>query len=236
MRRHDPETLRIASYNIHKAVGTDRKRRPDRIYDVISSLHADIVVLQEADLRLGPRQSALDIGALTQHTGLTPLGVAKNAVSLGWHGNALLFGPAIKVQEIHQLDLPGVEPRGAIIADLATPQGGLRVVGVHLGLLRGSRRKQLTTVVQHLESLPPRPTVITGDFNEWSMTVGLGRLAKHFSLHAPGRSFHARRPVAALDRIAVNEAVTLATMGVFRDALAAVASDHLPIWADLRLG
>lgn len=54
-----------------------------------------------------------------------------------------------------------------------------------------------------------------------------------FTVHSPGRSFHASRPVAGLDRIAIDATLTLADAGVVETPLAARASDHLPVWADL---
>ena len=82
--------LRIASYNMRKAMGTDRKRDPARILRVIQTLAADIVVLQEADMRLGPRPSALPMDQVTAQTGLIAVPVPSE-VSIGWHGNAVLL-------------------------------------------------------------------------------------------------------------------------------------------------
>ncbi len=235
MNQPPPNSLRIASYNIRKAVGTDRRRRPERILQIIHDLNADIVVLQEADMRLGPRPSALPLDVIQDRTGLTPLGFAKNEVSLGWHGNTILVRPDLEVLGIGHLDLPGLEPRGAIFADLVGEAGRLRIVGMHLGLVRLWRRKQLTAVLSQLAELDQVPTVIAGDFNEWSMTVGLGRLAPHFTIHAPGKSYHSNRPLAALDRIALDDGLILRGGGVVQDQIARKASDHLPIWVDIAL-
>jgi len=43
--------LRLASYNIHKALGTDGRRDPGRVLEVVNALGADVVALQEADRR-----------------------------------------------------------------------------------------------------------------------------------------------------------------------------------------
>lgn len=225
--------FRIASYNIRKALGIDRQRRPERTLRVVAQLNADVVVLQEADLRLGQRPSALPVGEIEPMTGLVPIADLGNPGSLGWHGNAILARPEIKVQGVSQLDLPGIEPRGAVISDLDLPGGPLRVVGVHLGLIRASRRRQLTALLETLAGLDSRPTVIAGDFNEWSLTVGLGRMARHFTIHAPGKSFHSRSPVAALDRIALDDRLVFCAAGVATDPLSRMASDHLPIWMDI---
>ncbi|MGR3498126.1 MAG: endonuclease/exonuclease/phosphatase family protein [Limimaricola soesokkakensis] len=228
-----PGRLRLVSYNIRKALGTDRRRNPARICNVIAAMEADIVVLQEADLRLGARPTAIPLTELSQLGGLHVVNFGQSAKSLGWHGNAMLVREGIAVRDLHRMVLPGFEPRGAIAADLDTPAGPLRVGGLHLGLLRGSRRLQLTHIMDELNRMPERPTVLAGDMNEWSERVGLGRLARKFEIHAPGRSFHARRPVAALDRIATGPGLVIAESGVWHEQPAPAASDHLPIWADL---
>lgn len=230
------DTLRIASYNIRKAVGTDRRRHPHRVLDVIAALEADIMLLQEADRRLPPRPSALPMNDITRETGLIPVRPRHNEVSLGWHGNALLLRPEITVAGLRHLDLPGLEPRGALIADLETRLGALRAIGVHLGLLRASRRAQLSAILSELsEASGQQPTVIGGDFNERSQRVGLGRLVPQFEIVGPGKTFHARRPMAALDRIAVTPQLRVVAHGLSMHPQAAFASDHLPIWADLAL-
>ena len=232
----DPgNTFRIASYNVRKALGTDRRRDPERIMSVIAGLKADIVILQEADLRLGARAAALPREAIAAHTGLVPVPLARSPVSLGWHGIAILARPDIRMLDVVHLDLPGLEPRGAAIVDFALAGSRLRVVGTHLGLLRRSRRRQVACLRERLEALPPCGTIIAGDLNEFSTSVGLGRLVPHFRIHTPGRTFHARRPFAALDRFATNEGLELLRTGVVHDPVTALASDHLPIWAEGRL-
>lgn len=226
-------TLRAASYNIRKCVGLDWRRRPDRVIEVIAGLEADIVALQEADKRLGERPAALCGHELARRTGLVPVPVAANGVSLGWHGNALLVRRGIETEEVTRIDLPGLEPRGAVVADLRREDQPIRVVAAHLGLLRRHRQRQLATISETLAGLAPRPTVILGDFNEWSDTGGMEPLRHAFTVHAPGRSYHAARRLAALDRIATCSAFHLHGTGMDETPLAARASDHLPIWADL---
>ena len=226
-------SLRVASWNIHKAVGTDLRRDTDRVLAGIAALQADIVALQEADKRLGARPSALPRDRIAELTGLVPLAIGRNAVSLGWHGNALLARPGIHLTGVEHLDLPGHEPRGAVIADLDTPNP-LRVVCVHLGLLRSARRQQLDAIKAALNRHPTRPTVILGDFNEWSTRSGTEPLNGPFRVHVPGRSYPAGRPVAALDRIALSAGMHLLDAGTLSTPISRRASDHLPVWADVR--
>lgn len=228
-------SLRVASYNIRKCMGLDRRRDPERVLGVIAALGADAVALQEADRRLGDRPATLERTRIEAVTGLCAVDLAINGISLGWHGNAVLLHPEIRVDAIRRLELPGLEPRGAILIEAVRSGRGFRMVAVHLGLTRAFRRQQLNAIVKSATKAE-LPTVILGDFNEWRNDRGLEPLTPAFTIHAPGLSFHAARPVAALDRIAVSKGVTVEDAGVHRSEASRIASDHLPIWADLRLG
>lgn len=233
------EFLRIATYNIRKAVGSDRRRDPARILRVIAELGADIVLLQEADLRLPPRHPVFTAAQIREATGLSPVAFGHGRVSLGWHGNAILLAPGIGVEAVRLHDLPGLEPRGCAEAVLDCHGQRLRVVGVHLGLLRRSRRQQLSAVLGFLGKGGPGtadlPTLIAGDFNERSLKVGLGRLSRRFQILSGGPTYHARYPVFALDRIAVTPELTPRHLHAHRSAEAGIASDHLPLVGEFGL-
>ena len=212
------------------------RRRPDRSLQVIEALGADLVVLQEADKRLAPRPAALPHDMVAHHGWqVLPFGPQGHVLSgsLGWHGNAMLARPHLELIEADHLDLPGLEPRGAIRADLSTPQGPLRVVGVHLGLIRRWRLMQLASITRHLRRLAPMPTVIAGDFNEWGDGRALDHAIPHVRLIPPRPSFPAPRPVAPLDRFALSPELTSPSHGIHSARPAQIASDHLPIWADI---
>ncbi len=221
--------LRIASYNIRKARGLDNKRMPERIVEVINGLEADIVLLQEADTRLGVRKPAIPRALIETETDFDLLEVSESGVSLGWHGNAVLIRPDLAVSDVERLDLPGFEPRGAIRFTLV--DSTLSIVATHLGLMRRDRRAQLTALRGGTATCAN--AIIAGDLNEWSKSKGFEALDGRFSLHAPGLSFHARRPIAALDRFAVTDGVAMVGGGVDDAQLARKASDHLPVWADV---
>lgn len=226
-------SVRLLSYNIRKARGADFRRAPARVLEVINRSEADIVLLQEADLRLGDRPTALPREMIAQETDLLVAPLAGMPESLGWHGNALLLRREFYVSRSRKLHLPGLEPRGAIMSEVGTPAGLLTVIGVHLALLRPWRRRQITAIMGQLSDWQKRKSVIAGDFNEWSIRRGLEGLEATHHVYRPGNTFPARRPIAALDRIAVGTELSLGKHGVLGDALARTSSDHLPIWADI---
>ncbi len=226
--------MRVATWNIRKCIGLDRRRDPHRTARVISDLAADVVVLQEADKRLGRRPAALTAELVASETGLEVVDAGGHEPSIGWHGNAVLVSERIVVEDVHQIHLPGIEPRGALAADLVLKGAAFRMVAVHLGFLRKMRRAQLATIRARLDGFETRPTLILGDFNEWSGSTGLEPLIG-YDIHAPGKTFHAARPVAPLDRIAHNAGVRIEDISIVTDRLTRVASDHLPVRADVSL-
>ena len=233
----DAADLRIASYNIHKAVGTDGRFDPGRIVQVLKEVDAEVVALQEADERFGARAGLLDLHLLKRECDLVPVPMPGVQRGHGWHGNVVLFREGT-VTHLSRVVLPGVEPRGALVVDLDLPAGPLRVVAAHLGLLRRSRALQVETLLATIKSGDGRPTFLMGDLNEWRLgeRSALQGLASHFGpLHAAIPSFPSRFPVWALDRILGYPAGLITEVELHETALSRVASDHLPLKATVHL-
>lgn len=227
----------VASYNVHKCVGLDRRFDPQRTMQVISEINADIIALQEADQRFGDRAGLLDLVALERETGLVPVALGGRSKSHGWHGNVVLFRKG-SVSSAKQLVLPGAEPRGAVIVDLELEAGPLRVIATHFGLLRHSRKRQAGMLLTAAELHSEKPTVLVGDLNEWRLgrRSSLRMLEPAFGpAHALVPSFPSRFPVLALDRVMARPHNLLAALEAHDTALARIASDHLPIKAVIRL-
>ena len=83
-------TLTVASYNMRKAIGTDRRRNPDRVLAVLKEIDADVVALQEADRRFGSRTSAIPLSMIESRSPYKPVDFDVRPDGIGWHGNALL--------------------------------------------------------------------------------------------------------------------------------------------------
>lgn len=229
--------LLIASYNVHKCVGVDGKFDPYRTKEVIREIGADVLALQEADTRFGERRGLLDLDWLERETGLLPVPVAGLTKAHGWHGNVILFREGL-VRDVHQVKLPGLEPRGALISELELKGGGaLRVIAAHLGLLHRSRHQQTRMIIDLLRSRAEQPTILLGDLNEWRLgdRSSLHTLTAMFGLPAAVPSFPSRLPVLALDRIMSNRPEILGPVEAHVSPLARLASDHLPIKARVRL-
>jgi endonuclease/exonuclease/phosphatase family metal-dependent hydrolase len=137
--------------------------------------------------------------------------------------------------DVAALELPTLEPRGAVMAELLIGDRPVRVVGMHLDLSGLWRRRQMRAILQAIAARPQKmATVLMGDTNEWRAAGGcLSDLSPGFRIAPTGLSFHSRHPVAALDRIIVHSDLRIEAAGVHASAAARRASDHLPIWARL---
>lgn len=225
--------LRVASYNIHKAVGTDRLRRPERIMSVLAELAPDIAILQEADRRLGERHPAIPEEMIAAF-GFHPVGFENRHQGIGWHGNAILLGPVARLIRQSTIALPMLEPRGAVMADIDIGGQTIRIVGMHLALSGLWRKRQVRAILAAIAAQPRQfPTILAGDINEWSPHGGcLPEFNHDFRIAWSGPSFHARRPIARLDRIMFSPDLQLLGSGTHHSPKAKRASDHLPVWAD----
>ena len=229
--------MKVASYNIHKCRGADGITRPDRTIGVIRELGADIIALQEVDRRFGRRGGLLDPLPIERQTEMRLLEQSDVSHRLGWRGNALLVRGDPISHRRSRLKLPGGEPRGAIVAELDLGAGEFRVIAAHLGLFRRSRVDQVSALMTAFLDLPPMPTILLGDFNEWRRRgrSALRGLEPAFGVAPSILSFPSRRPIFPLDRILGWPAGLITDLAVHDTPLARRASDHLPLTAKVNL-
>ena len=236
-----PSTLRIATYNIHRCRGLDGRTRPDRIAAVLKAIDADVIALQEV-VGPGPHDGghAEELGA---------------ALGMGWvmaparqlrghqFGNAVLSRRPITHHVDHDLSWKTCEERRLQRVDIDVDGSVLHVYNVHLGTAILERRHQaerLATIVadRHIGGAK----LVLGDFNEWMRGLVTTLLSEKLN-SVDLRSFMKRRrtypgvfPVLHLDHIYYAGRVEIVDIHLPRTRLSLVASDHLPLVADVRVG
>jgi len=231
--------IRLMSYNIHGCIGRGNRYDHDATMRVIQQSGADIIALQEvydeqpADRRflqmLQKSEYEVRYGRTLQHE------------SRGEYGNVLLSLWPISRVELIDISVAGVEPRGAIHARIAHPAKTVDVIATHFGLSAQERllqARKLAAYAEQIDSGPDEPEanllVLMGDLNEWRPRGrALRALRSVFGTSPAIRTFPARCPVFALDRILVApaELMTMRTIPAFPGAR--TASDHLPLIADI---
>ncbi|MEO7431136.1 MAG: endonuclease/exonuclease/phosphatase family protein [Dokdonella sp.] len=224
--------MRIATWNMHAGVGLDRRFDPDRIARVINELDADVVALQEFGSR-----GAFDMCAHLQAACAMHMIVAPTFLKRGSDfGNALLTRSPPRDVVVHALGVDTREPRNAIDLRVDLDGGDWRLVATHLGLRTSERRIQVGKLVSLLGDVREQPTVLLGDFNEWSARGALATIDQRFGMTASPKTFPSLFPLSALDRIWIAPATACAERSVHRSRLARLASDHLPLVAALTPG
>ncbi|MGD9953420.1 MAG: endonuclease/exonuclease/phosphatase family protein [Burkholderiales bacterium] len=225
--------VKVATWNVHGCVGADGRFDPERTLEVLRSLDADVIALQE--LRWRPDEALHLLERFARALGYAPLAGPTLMRPDGHYGNALLTRLPVEATRQEALSVPGREPRGALQAVLRAGNGPLGVVATHLGLAPGERRAQMRRALE-LVNATAKPVVLMGDLNEWFLWGRpLRWLRAHFGRTAAPATFPARWPVVALDRIWVEPAGRLERIAVHRAPPAKAASDHLPLCATLAL-
>jgi endonuclease/exonuclease/phosphatase family metal-dependent hydrolase len=230
-------TLTVATYNVHRCIGTDGRHDPDRIAAVVRETGAEVVGLQEVDS--APRiESGVDqIVHLSQATGLHAVSGPTLQHHAGDYGNALLTRLPVTAFRLIDVSVSGREPRGAIDADVVVGATRCRVIVSHFGLRARERRVQRQMLCQALiRHHGATLTLVLADLNEWARGRRLlDGLMPGFGTRAVP-SFPTRWPLFAIDRVLVRPAGMLGRVRAHRSALARVASDHLPVVAEIDLG
>ena len=239
------ERLRVATYNVHRCRGLDRRVRPARIVKVLRELNADIVALQEVWGREGTSREADQVRFIAEELGLNSSLGENRRLRGAPYGNVVLSRFPVNLARNYDITVRGCEKRGCLRVDICLNDSQiLHVFNVHLGTALLERRSQgrkliAADILTNDELQGPR--VVLGDFNEWTRGLVSRLLASHFE--SPDIRTHLRRsrtypgvlPFMHLDHIYFDRHLILEKLILHRSRTALIASDHLPLVADFGL-
>jgi len=226
--------FRIATYNIHRAVGKDKKIDNYRILEVINEIDAAIIALQEVSYDHSHDQNILKLFKNETDYGIYE-GVTLRDES-GDYGNVILSRFPVNRMSVLDLSVDKREPRGAIELVTSIGRQEIQVVATHLGLRPYERRKQIRKLLPLIRKSQAAIKILLGDINEWFLWgLPLRLLHKEFGPMPAKRTFPAHRPLLALDRCWVSPTKKVSNVMVHNSAVARVASDHLPLVVDVKL-
>jgi len=244
--------LRVMTYNIHRAIGVDRRFRPERIVAILRHYDPDVVMLQEVD-EGAPRSRELNLAKeLAEEAGYPNFALGHNvSLKKGRYGNATLS--RLPILRERNIDLSIAESwirRGCqhTTLDLGGKEGHLEVFNLHLGLSARERAKQIELIKRsaELSGVPyTTPVLVAGDFNDWrsllmpAFTNGMGFSCATERKRGPYPvipTYPSFSPQGGLDRIYHRGPLRLVSAHSCRLQIARVASDHLPILAEFVVG
>jgi endonuclease/exonuclease/phosphatase family metal-dependent hydrolase len=241
-----PASVRVMSYNVHSCIGMDGRLAPERIARMIARHGADVIALQELDVGR-PRTGGLDqVHLIARYLAMDFHFHPALHLEDERYGDAILTHLPMRLVRAGALPgAPGLEPRGALW--VAVDAGGgreLQVINTHLGLDARERRLQVDALLgpQWLEHADCRaPVVLCGDFNALPASPACRRLRQRLrdvqtdEARRPSGTFFGRFPLVRIDYIFASRDMSVLKVEVPRSALARVASDHLPLIAELGL-
>jgi endonuclease/exonuclease/phosphatase family metal-dependent hydrolase len=244
-----PPTLRVMTYNVHGCVGTDGALDESRIAAIIAEAAPDVVALQELDVERrrsrGLHQARHLADTLKMdfhfHPAVTQLSEQ--------YGDAILS--RLPMTLLHQGMLPtsssrlAFEPRGAILVQIDVQGQPVHLLNTHLGLSWSERLAQVTALLgpDWMDgSIHSHPFVLCGDLNAFpgslvyrTITRRLKDVQRWTLRSRPRSTFPSRWPVTRLDYIFMNSKLQVNKVEVLNNLKTQVASDHLPLVADLTI-
>lgn len=226
--------FRIATYNIHQCVGMDGIQDPKRIAAVLNEINADIVALQEVTSH---SQMSDDILAyLATAAVMVPIEGFTLTSAGSRYGNALLTKLPVSAVNLIDISMRGREPRGVIEVGLNFNRKTVALWATHLGLGVRERHQQINTLLKVIDAADADVSILLGDLNEWlPWSRPYRAIHRCFTTTQSPATFPSRRPFLRLDRICVRPANRLTTLRAHSTTLSRVASDHLPLVADVAL-
>ncbi len=239
------ERVRIATYNIHKCVGMDRKYAPERIVDVLREIDADVVALQEVLCHTGLTKRDHQAEFIAEALGMEYRLGENRKIEGGEYGNAILSRLPIGKHHNHDITVSKYEPRGCLHAEIKIgDRDPLQFINIHMGTSFFERRQQVHKIlaehVLHHPELAGR-RIVAGDFNEWINGVTTKLFRSNFESIDPKlhlgttRTFPSYLPLVHLDHVYFDRAFRLTDAFLHKSRTATVASDHLPIVAEFEI-
>ncbi|MGA1369627.1 MAG: endonuclease/exonuclease/phosphatase family protein [Blastocatellia bacterium] len=241
----DIRRLRVATYNVHKCQGLDRRVRPDRVARVLGEIDADLIGLQEVVCHQGEEDERDQAHFLARALGLHFRLGENRRLHGAAYGNVVLSRYPLVLAHNHDISIAGREQRGCLRVDVDLDgEFPLHLYNVHLGTSYFERRHQARRLLDEeilCNGGHRGPRILLGDFNEWTRGLTSRLLARHFQsadlrLHlGRRRTYPGVLPFIHLDHIYYDEDLQLREAWLHRSATALIASDHLPIVADFEL-
>ncbi len=243
------DVLRVMTYNVHSCVGIDGKLSPHRIARVIARYRPDVVALQEVDVGRARTDQADQAELIAEYLNMDYHFNPTIQVAEESYGDCILSRLPMRMLKTGRLptlpDRDSLEPRGALWVAIERDGQVIQVLNTHLGLNGRERLLQIQSLLgadwlgRHNGS---SPVVLCGDFNASPQSAVWRLCTKRFEdvqAKAPGcsprRTWFGHYPIARIDHIFVNARVEVVCVDVGDDYLARVASDHRPLFAELRV-
>ena len=243
------KTVRVMTYNVHSCRGLDGKVSPERIARVIARHDADIVALQELDMKRGRTGGVDQPHVIAQHLEMMYHFHPVIRVEEERYGNAILTKYPMDLIQVKRL--PPFkkswkrEPRGALWVSVEINGRRVQFINTHLGLSYKERKAQADELInEHWLRHPDfqKDWILVGDFNTRPGSYAYRTIGKYLrdaqeimEEHRPKATWMSHYPLRRIDHVFVSPQIKVTNVTVSNTWLEKVASDHLPLIVDVQL-
>jgi endonuclease/exonuclease/phosphatase family metal-dependent hydrolase len=239
--------LRVATYNIHKGVqglGPVRRLEIHNLGHGVEQLDADVVCLQEVrkvhrrEERYFTHWPELPQAEFLCPQGYFPVYQTNARTKHGEHGNALLTRWPVVSHGHEDMSDHRFEQRGLLHVEVKIQRHRVHVIVLHLGLIAGSRLRQVEQLGRYIERVVPRgaPLLVAGDLNDWGgkLRPAMNKLGLRDFVGERGYTYPSRLPITQLDYVYARGPKPTG-MEIPRGRNWWRMSDHLPLIAEFKL-
>lgn len=223
-------TVKILSYNVKNCQGMDGVISYQRVADVIKRIDAEVVALQELDSATQRSKGVVVLDELARLTGM----YKTYGASIDYQGGKYGIGILTKEKPLSwkRVPLPGrEEPRSLLIVELKD-----FVIGcTHFSLTEEDRLSSAYIVSNSFKNYS-KPVFLAGDLNATPESSVIQSIENYYSILTKTSSptSPSNNPSKCIDYILglkVNGTSYTTTRTVVEQE--PVASDHLPVWAEI---
>lgn len=232
--------LSVLTYNIHKAIGNDRKYNLGRIIDICRDMNPDFIALQEVD-HFAPRSKNENLAhIISQELGMDYALGLNVKLKKGAYGNATLSRFPIERSINLNITWAIKKPRGCLISLIPITGSNLTILNFHLGLAGMERLRQIRKITHNYrtDQMNLGPAIALGDTNDRIHRMNRLLLDEGMAdtlAMKKENTFPAYAPLFRLDKIYFNDFLKLKETFVMRSKSTRMASDHLPVFARFTL-
>jgi endonuclease/exonuclease/phosphatase family metal-dependent hydrolase len=235
------KTIRVMTYNIHVGVGMDKKLDLERIAAVIMKEQPDLVGLQEVDRGVTRTEGKDEIRELAALTRMDYAFAHNLDYQGGQYGVAILSRMLIQKTDHQKYEnLREAERRGMLRVEVELAGKTIQFVTTHLDYQYADGRLFETEQLLKMLSSEKGPMIVAGDFNDEPNGSAYQRVLQSFEdawvasrAKADGFSYPADKPAKRIDYIFIRKGDGMRVKKAW--TVSTLASDHLPVVADLEI-
>lgn len=225
--------LKILSYNVRNARGMDDVVDFDRVADVIDRINADCVALQELDSATERSGGVVVLDELAKRTDM----YGSYSASIDYQGGKYGVGVLTKEKplRVETIPLPGSEEKRSL---LVVEMEDFVICSTHWSLRQPDRMASVALINEALKKFTTKPVFLAGDLNAVLESDEIADLTQEWSILNDSNqpTIPVDNPTRCIDYVLFkNNPSFRAQVTDTKVENEPFASDHLPVWVQVRI-